>query len=123
MTLPDQSHPTSPAKAIRAYCLECCLESPTEVKLCTAEECPLWPFRFGKNPNIKGRQLSDEEKKRAAENLKRFKLEKSRRNAEENSADGSGSINPYPSMDYAETALSNGEYPAFGNFPEEDNHG
>ena len=50
MQLPDQSHPTSPAKAIRAFCLECCRESVQEVKLCPAVECPLHPFRYGKNP-------------------------------------------------------------------------
>lgn len=41
---------TSPVKAIRAYCLNCCLESATEVRLCAAKDCDLWPFRFGKNP-------------------------------------------------------------------------
>lgn len=41
---------TSPVKAIRAYCLNCCLESANEVRLCPAEDCVLHPFRFGKNP-------------------------------------------------------------------------
>ncbi len=119
MILPDQPKPTSPVKAIRAYCLECCLESATEVKLCAAEECPLWPFRFGKNPNIKGRQLTDEEKKRAAENLRLFKLEKSRRNTEENNSEGFGSVIPYDCMGYGETAEDFNKYPTFPNFPEE----
>lgn len=41
-----------PLKAIRAKCLECCGNSSNEVKLCTAPECPLWPYRFGKRPEI-----------------------------------------------------------------------
>ena len=44
----------TPLKAIRAYCLDCCLESAKEVKLCPAEGCPLHPFRMGHNPNRKG---------------------------------------------------------------------
>ena len=39
----------SPIKAIRAKCLECCGNQPSEVRKCTATDCPLWPFRFGKN--------------------------------------------------------------------------
>ena len=41
---------TNPAKAIREYCLSCCLESTMEVKLCPASDCALHAFRFGKNP-------------------------------------------------------------------------
>ena len=44
---------TSPVKAIREYCLGCCLGQVNEVKLCPDEECPLHPFRFGRNPYIK----------------------------------------------------------------------
>lgn len=43
-------HKTSPVKAIRQKCLECGEGSANEVKLCTVERCPLYPFRFGKNP-------------------------------------------------------------------------
>ena len=50
MEKPVMSKETNPVKAIRAYCLECCLEQPLEVKLCAADECPLWAFRMGKNP-------------------------------------------------------------------------
>ncbi len=41
---------TNPVKVIREYCLDCCLASSHEVALCPAAHCPLWPFRFGKNP-------------------------------------------------------------------------
>lgn len=47
----EEKHLT-PIKAIRAKCLDCCCGSSNEVKLCTAEKCALWPYRFGKNPNL-----------------------------------------------------------------------
>ena len=59
----------TPMKAIRANCLDC-NGTPNEVKLCTCKDCPLWPFRLGKNPNIKPRNLTDEQRKAAAERLK-----------------------------------------------------
>ena len=60
----------TPIKAIRAKCLDCCCGSTDEVKLCPCDDCPLHPFRFGKNPNVR---LTDEERERrrqmARENL------------------------------------------------------
>lgn len=53
--------PTNPVKVIRAKCLDCCAGSSNEVKLCTAERCPLWPCRFGKNPYRKKVERSEEE--------------------------------------------------------------
>jgi hypothetical protein len=35
----------SKAAAIKAKCLECSLLQREEVKLCTVETCPLWPYR------------------------------------------------------------------------------
>jgi hypothetical protein len=49
-TAVPQGKPLNPIKAIRAKCLDCCGGSSTEVKLCGAFECALYPFRFGKNP-------------------------------------------------------------------------
>lgn len=53
---------TNPVKVIRAYCLECCLNSAHEVALCPAAGCPLHPFRMGKNPYRKTVALSEERK-------------------------------------------------------------
>jgi len=61
----------SPMKGIRAFCLECCGGSSNEVKLCVSKNCALYPFRFGKNPNIK---LTDEQKAQKAEILKKARL-------------------------------------------------
>lgn len=44
----------TPLKAIRLKCLECSCGSAHEAKLCPAENCPLHPFRLGKNPNRAG---------------------------------------------------------------------
>lgn len=43
----------TPLKAMRAKCLDCA-GRPKEVRHCPAIDCPLWPFRMGKNPNRKG---------------------------------------------------------------------
>ncbi len=45
---------TTALKAIRAKCLDCCLGSTNEVKLCPSADCALYPFRLGKNPNRTG---------------------------------------------------------------------
>ncbi len=59
----------TPVTAIRKYCLECCLEKPSEVRLCSAKNCHLWPFRMGKNP-FHGRRMTDKQKKEAIKRLK-----------------------------------------------------
>jgi len=46
----DMKKPTTPTKAIRAKCIDCCCGSRHEVKLCTAVKCPLWEYRFGRRP-------------------------------------------------------------------------
>lgn len=51
----------TPLAAIRAKCLDCCCDSPHEVKYCPAKDCRLYPFRFGKNPFVK-RNLTEEER-------------------------------------------------------------
>lgn len=66
----DDEKRLTPIKAIRAKCLDCCCGSSQEVELCACPDCPLYMFRFGKNPNVK---LSEEERERrrqmARENL------------------------------------------------------
>lgn len=58
----------SPLKAIRANCLQC-VGSSNEVKLCTAKSCLLFPFRFGRNPYIRKREMSEEQREKAVERL------------------------------------------------------
>lgn len=56
----------SPLKAIRLKCLDCCCGSSHEVKRCSATKCPLYPFRFGKNPNRAGLGNGDHFKAKTA---------------------------------------------------------
>lgn len=58
----------TPIKAIRAKCIDCCCGSAKEVCLCTAQDCPLHPFRMGHNPNIR-REYTEEQRKSIAERL------------------------------------------------------
>jgi len=51
-------------KTIRAKCLDCTCDQIQEVKLCPAEDCPLWKYRMGKDPDK--RQLSEVQKKNLA---------------------------------------------------------
>lgn len=37
-------------KVIRARCLDCCCEQPSEVRKCTATRCANWPYRMGTDP-------------------------------------------------------------------------
>ena len=60
---------TTPLKAIRAKCLDCNYTA-YEVKHCPCTDCPLWPFRFGKNPYVK-RELTNEQRQAAADRLKK----------------------------------------------------
>lgn len=53
----------SPLKAIRAKCLDCNYTS-NEVKECPCTDCPLHPFRFGKNPYSK-RKMTEEQREAA----------------------------------------------------------
>lgn len=65
----------SPLKAIRANCLEC-VGTAHEVKLCPCTKCALYPFRFGKNPYRKKREMSEEQRERAAERLRKARQAK-----------------------------------------------
>ena len=59
----------TPLKAMRAKCLDCCAGSRHEVAHCCIENCPLYPYRFGRRPGSGRRQLTDEQLAAAAERL------------------------------------------------------
>lgn len=74
----------TPIKAIRAKCLDCCCGQASEVALCVCEDCSLYPYRFGKNPNRKC-TMTEEQRLAASERLRRLNLErKSSLSVEEN---------------------------------------
>lgn len=59
----------NPQKAIRLKCLDCSSGSAKEVATCVCSDCPLYPFRFGKNPMRAKRVLSDDQRKVMADRL------------------------------------------------------
>jgi hypothetical protein len=65
---------TNPVKVIREKCIDCCCGSVYEVAKCTAEKCPLWPWRMGKNPYRK----PPSEAQREVSRLKMQKLQQQR---------------------------------------------
>lgn len=56
-------------KIIREKCLDCCVGKHSEVRLCHITDCPLWPYRMGKNP-FHERTMTDEQKQAATKRLK-----------------------------------------------------
>ena len=64
--------PLTPIQAIRQNCLDCMGGNANEVKICPMEnKCPLWVYRLGKNPNRKGKPLTEEQRAVQLENLKK----------------------------------------------------
>lgn len=51
-------------QSVRAKCLDCMCGSSAEVKACPCEDCALYPFRLGHNPNAKRREYTDEQRER-----------------------------------------------------------
>jgi len=60
---------TSVLKAVRKRCLDCCAYQRDEVKYCSCTNCALWPFRFGKNPYRKKREMSEEQRNAMKERM------------------------------------------------------
>lgn len=58
----NQQKKLTPIKSIRAKCLDCSNGSAHEVKLCPIARCPLYPYRLGKNPNYKPKDLTEEQR-------------------------------------------------------------
>ena len=119
MTLPDQPKPTSPLRAIRSYCLSCCMESQQEVRLCPATECVLHDFRMGRNPFRKSYPMSEEHKQKLMTAREKFNTSKTIPNESDSEKDSFGSTNSHLDMSYEENYLNRNEYPVYPNFPEE----
>lgn len=63
----------SPMQAIRAKCLDCCADSPHEVRLCVAMACPSWPYRMGTNPWRAGKTETQREAARRVMEARRLR--------------------------------------------------
>jgi hypothetical protein len=62
----------SPMQVIKAKCLDCCCGSAVEVRRCGMFDCSLWPYRMGADPWRA--PVSEEQKERARQNLRRARL-------------------------------------------------
>ena len=63
---------TSVLKAVKKHCLECSGYQRDEVKLCTVTKCNLWPFRLGKNPYRKKKELTDEQRAAMRDRMSKY---------------------------------------------------
>ncbi len=91
----------TPMKAIRAKCLDCCCGQANEVRLCPCTDCPLYPYRFGNNPNIR---LTEEQRAKRAANLKKASIQQ-----DENRDDDAGEGNYAPDTNGAENPRLEGQ--------------
>ena len=64
----------SPLKAIKQFCFECSGENRAEVKRCSSADCPLKPFRTGRNPFLKKREMTPEQREQAIQRLQKGKV-------------------------------------------------
>ena len=72
----------TPLQAIKSYCLSCMCGSSEEVKHCTAQDCCLYPYRFGIDP-ARSYTLSDEKRAlRREQGLKLAELNKMKKAAQ-----------------------------------------
>ena len=72
-----KSSKLTPIKAIRLQCKECYGFSPSyfaDIEDCPSELCPLFPFRHGKDPSLKGRARSQKQKDSAEKRGKELAL-------------------------------------------------
>ena len=52
----------TPIKAIRAKCKDCMCDQVREIELCPITDCALYPYRFGRNPYLKPREYTEEQR-------------------------------------------------------------
>ena len=68
----EVSENTNVLRAIKLKCLDCSTYNINEIKECPVKNCPLYPFRLGKNP-FRKRELSEEERNKLSERMKNIK--------------------------------------------------
>ena len=65
----EVSENTNVLRAIKLKCLDCSTYNINEIKECSVKNCPLYPFRLGKNP-FRKREISEEERTKLSERMK-----------------------------------------------------
>lgn len=74
----------TPIKAIRAKCLDCSNDSFLEVKECAVNNCPLYPYRFGKRPKVDGITVTATKSKKVGSYLPTYEEEEVSEEVNEN---------------------------------------
>lgn len=69
----EVSENTNVLRAIKLKCLDCSTYNINEIKECPVKNCPLYPFRLGKNPFRKKKELSEEERNKLSERMRNIK--------------------------------------------------
>ena len=59
----------TPLQAIKKFCYECSGKDNKEVEMCPSKKCPLYIYRYGKDPKLK-KTLTEEEKSKLKDRLK-----------------------------------------------------
>ena len=72
----EVSENTNVLRAIKLKCLDCSTYNINEIKECPVKNCPLYPFRLGKNPFRKKKEISEEERNKLSERMKNLKRNK-----------------------------------------------
>jgi hypothetical protein len=68
---------TSPLKAIKLKCRnDCCVGDRDMWKNCVVTDCQLYPFRMGTNPFRKKREMTEEQKEKSSERLRKAREQK-----------------------------------------------
>jgi len=63
----------SKGQAIRYKCLDCSNYQYSEVENCPILHCPLYPFRFGKDPgSTRGQNMTDEQREKISQRVKKM---------------------------------------------------
>lgn len=74
ITVCDQERkpPKSALNAIRLKCLDCSNGGIAEIRECIITDCPLYEYRFGKNPPHRKKKLSAETRKKLSERMRKM---------------------------------------------------
>ena len=70
-------------RAVRLKCLNCSAGSSKEVEQCPITDCALYPYRFGRNPNIKKREMTEEQREAMKVNLENARSKRKKNKKEE----------------------------------------
>lgn len=74
---------TTPMRAIRQKCLDCCCGQAQEVRLCTVKKCALHPYRMGHRPKVDKLHPEDNSDEKTSASPTIFEFEGHSENEEE----------------------------------------